>query len=524
MSRADERPAAGVSSGAGAATVLGELLAPLGLRLSSEEAALAINSVEYDSRGVKEGSLFVAVRGLTTDGHLYVAEAASRGAAAALVEEPTGAGEIPEIIARDTRSALGSVAHEFYGRPSEKLQTHAITGTNGKTTTSYLLDSILRETGLATGLVGTLGYRVGDRVVEGGMTSPESLDLARLMASMVDEGVGAVTMEVSSHALTLKRTAGARFDTATFTNLSRDHLDFHGTLAEYAAAKRLLFGQLAGAGGKRGATAVVNTDDEYGRELASYVKSTGNLRLVTYGHSDADVSVLEASGTPTGTSVVFDTAAGSFSTDLRLISEFNVMNALAATAIAFSQGVPLETIGAGLARVESVEGRLETVDAGQDFLIVVDYAHTPDALEKTMAAVGKLVPGKLITVFGCGGDRDKGKRPIMGEIATMGSDSVVVTSDNPRTEDPAAIIAEIVAGIESGRGTAELAVIEDRREAIGHAIRIARTGDVVLIAGKGHEDYQIVGTTRSHLDDREEARAAVVGESDRGRDGEGTAD
>ncbi|MCK4410291.1 MAG: UDP-N-acetylmuramyl-tripeptide synthetase, partial [Candidatus Eisenbacteria sp.] len=280
----------------------------------------------------------------------------------------------------------------------------------------------------------------------------------------------------------------------------------------------------AGAGGKRGATAIVNTDDEYGTELASYVKSTGNLRLVTYGRSDADVSVLEASGTPAGTRATFDTPAGSFSADLKLISEFNVMNALAATAIACSQGVPLETIGAGLARVENVEGRLETVDAGQDFTIVVDYAHTPDALERTIAAVGKLVPGRLITVFGCGGDRDRGKRPIMGEIAVMGSDSVVVTSDNPRTEDPSAIIAEIVAGIESGRGSAELAVIEDRRKAIAHAIGAARTGDLVLIAGKGHEDYQIVGATRSRFDDREEARAAVVEESDRGRDGEGAAD
>ncbi len=206
--------------------------------MSSDEAALAIGSIEYDSRRVEEGSLFVAVRGLTTDGHLYVAEAARRGAVAALVEEPTGARGIPEVTISDTRSALGPVAHEFYGRPSEKLQTHAITGTNGKTTTSYLLDSILRETGLTTGVVGTLGYRVGDRVVEGGMTSPESLDLARLLASMVDEGVGAVTMEVSSHALTLKRSAGARFDTATFTNLSRDHLDFHGTLAEAAGGRR----------------------------------------------------------------------------------------------------------------------------------------------------------------------------------------------------------------------------------------------------------------------------------------------
>lgn len=523
--RVPGHPAAGASRGAGAARTLGELLEPLGLRLSGVEASTVVGSVGPDSRRVREGGLFVAVRGLATDGHLYVSQAAGRGAVAALVEEVTGTAGLLEIVARDTRTALGLVAHEFYGRPSEKLATHAITGTNGKTTTSYLLDSILRESGLKTGVVGTLGYRVGDHVVEGGMTSPESLDLARLLASMVDEGVGAVTMEVSSHALTLRRNAGAMFDTATFTNLSRDHLDFHGTIAEYAAAKKLLFGQLAGAAGKPGATAVVNTDDEFGRELASYVRSTGNLRLVTYGRSDADVTVVEVTSGPAGSTAAFATPAGGLTVDLRLISEFNVMNALAAAAVAVSQGVPAEAIAAGLSKVKSVDGRLETVDAGQDFAIVVDYAHTPDALAKTIAAVRKLVPGRLITVFGCGGDRDRGKRPMMGEIAAKGSDVVVVTSDNPRGEDPAAIINEIVDGVISAGSSAEFAVIEDRREAIAHAIETATAGDLVLIAGKGHEDYQIVGETKLHFDDREEARAAVDGgTSDRGRDGEGAAD
>jgi len=406
---------------------------------------------------------------------------------------------------------------------------HGITGTNGKTTTSYLVDAVLREAGNRTGVVGTLGYRVGDRVEEGGKTSPESLDLARLLASMVEEDVTAVTMEVSSHAMSLGRTAGASFDTATFTNLSRDHLDFHGSIEEYAAAKKSLFTYLAGAGGKAGATAVVNVDDAFGAELADYVRSTGSLRLVTFGRTGADVSVVETSGTPEGTVATFSTPAGSFGTRLNLISEFNVMNALAASAIAFSQGIPLEHIGAGLARVERVEGRLETVSAGQDFAIVVDYAHTPDALEQTIEVVRGLVPGRVITVFGCGGDRDQGKRPQMGEIAARGSDVVVVTNDNPRSEDPGAIIAEIIAGAEAvagceGPGGAELVVIEDRREAIRHAVGVAEAGDLVLIAGKGHEDYQIVGDERRHFDDREEARAAVAGASHRGRDGEGAAD
>ena len=509
----------------GAGRTLGELLRPTGLRLNGGEASMLIQSVEYDSRRVASGALFVAVRGLATDGHLFVPEAARAGAVAALVEEATGTKDIIEIVVNDSRATLGLVGHEFYGRPSEKLRTHAITGTNGKTTTSYLLDSVLRESGLTTGVIGTLGYRVGDRLVEGGMTSPESLDLARLLGSMVDEGVGAVTMEISSHALTLKRTAGASFDTATFTNLSRDHLDFHGTIAEYAAAKKLLFGQIAGAGGKEGATAIINTDDEFGRELAAYAGSTGSLRVVTYGRTGADVSVVDASSGPAGTNATFSTPAGGFTAELKLISEFNVMNALAATAVAVSQGVPTDVIASGLSKVGSVEGRLETVDAGQDFAIVIDYAHTPDALEKTVAAVARLVPGRLITVFGCGGDRDRGKRPMMGEIAAAGSDVVVVTSDNPRTEDPAAIIAQIVEGAKPALAGAELAVIEDRRAAIAHAIELAVPGDLVLIAGKGHEDYQLVGNTKLHFDDREEARAAVVaGGSDRGNDGEDAAD
>jgi UDP-N-acetylmuramoyl-L-alanyl-D-glutamate--2,6-diaminopimelate ligase len=513
----------GAHGGAAAARALGELLAPLGLPLSGEHAAAVVSSMEYDSRRVEGGALFVAVRGLTTDGHLYVREAAERGAVAALVEEPTETPGLIEITVRDTREALGLVAHEFYGRPSERLKSHAITGTNGKTTTSYLLDSVLRTSGVRTGVVGTLGYRVGDRTVEGDMTSPESLDLARLLASMVEEGVEAATMEVSSHALELKRNVGTKFDTAAFTNLSRDHLDFHGTLEEYAAAKKLLFTQLAGTAGKEGATAVVNTDDEFGRELAEYVRSTGSLRLVTYGTQGADVIVREATSGPKGTEAVFDTPAGDLEVGLKLISEFNVMNALAATAIAVSQGVPLDVIASGLSSVGAVEGRLETVDAGQNFAIVVDYAHTPDALRKTLEAIGKLVTGRVITVFGCGGDRDRGKRPMMGGIAAEGSDLVVVTSDNPRTEDPAAIIDEIVAGVEAAGGGTKLAVIEDRREAIAHAVGEAGPGDLVLIAGKGHEDYQIVGTAKLHFDDREEARAAVEA-ADRGRDGEGAAD
>lgn len=513
-----------VRDGLGGPRKLGELLAAAGLPPTASPSAgdVSVSSVEYDSRRAADGALFVAVRGLTVDGHAFVAEAAGRGAVAALVEAPTGTEGLVEIVCPDTREALGLVAHEFYGRPSERMRTHGITGTNGKTTTSYLVDSILRRAGLKTGVVGTLGYRVGDRAGTSGMTSPESLDLARILAEMVDAGVEVVTMEVSSHALALGRTAGTRFDTATFTNLSRDHLDFHESVESYAAAKRSLFERLEDSARKPGSTAVVNLDDPFGREMAGRLASSDRVGLVTYGWNEGDVSVVRADSTPGGTSARFRTPAGEFETELRLISSFNVMNALAATAVALSQGTPLDAVGAGLADTERVEGRLETVDAGQDFTIVVDYAHTPDALEKTLGALRALGPGRVVTVFGCGGDRDRGKRPMMGEIAAAGSDYVVVTSDNPRTEDPAAIIDEIMAGAVGGRG--EVVSMEDRRSAIAHAISRAGAGDIVLIAGKGHEDYQIIGTEKVHFDDREEAAGAVrLARSGRGSDGEGSA-
>ena len=488
---------------------LAELLVASGVEAKPLPKGISVASIEYDSRAVTPGALFVAVRGFTNDGHDYVSQAAARGAAAALVEAASAGAGIPELVVEDSRTALGCVAHEFFGRPSESLVTHGVTGTNGKTTTSYLIDAILKEAGMTTGVVGTLGYRLGDRVERGDRTSPESLDLARLMASMVDVGVEAVTLEVSSHALALGRAVGTRFDTATFTNLSRDHLDFHGSLEKYAAAKRVLFERLEGDAWKPGATAVVNQDDVLGREIQGELRSSERVRTITYGLEEGDVRASDVESGPSGTRARFHTPEGSFDVSLRLISAFNVMNALAAAAVAVSQGISPDVIGAGLARVERVAGRLDLIDAGQRFTVVVDYAHTPDALGKVLAALGELKRGRLVTVFGCGGDRDRGKRPIMGEIAARNSDVVIVTSDNPRTEDPSAIIADILAGPGEGHGGAEIEVIENRREAISRAVAIAAPGDIVLIAGKGHEDYQVVGDQRLHFDDREEARAAI---------------
>lgn len=500
---------------------LDALLTRAGLALGGASGGTEISSVEYDSRRVEQGALFVAVRGFVADGHAFVEEAARRGAVAALVEERVGCAGVAEVLVPDTREALGRVAHEFYGRPSEHLKTHGITGTNGKTTTSYLIDSVLRETGLKTGVVGTLGYRLGDRIAAGDRTSPESLDLARLMSAMVDTGVDAVAMEISSHALALKRTAGLKLDTATLTNLSRDHLDFHGSYEEYAAAKGRLFALLEGDGWKPGSTAVLNRDDGLGRELIERLRPSRRVDLLTYGFEEGDVHATGVASTSRRTSARFRTPNGSFDVTLKLVSRFNVMNALAATAVAVSQRLPLDAIRKGLERVERVEGRLDLVEAGQDFAVVVDYAHTPDALRQVLEALADLSPERVITVFGCGGDRDRGKRPIMGEIAIKASDVVIVTSDNPRTEDPAAIIRDVLASRGAHPGGASVEVIESRRDAIVRAIGIARPGDLVLIAGKGHENYQIIGDKTIHFDDREEALRAIEGlTADRGDDGE----
>jgi UDP-N-acetylmuramoyl-L-alanyl-D-glutamate--2,6-diaminopimelate ligase len=508
----------------GRTVTLESLLTRSGVALHAVSGEIEVSSVEYDSRRVEPGALFVAIRGFVADGHAFVAEAARRGAVAALVEEPVGSADIVEIVVSDTRDALGRVSHEFYGRPSEHLTAHGITGTNGKTTTSYLVDSIFRETGFKTGVVGTLGYRLGDQLAPGERTSPESLDLARLLAAMVEVGVESVSMEISSHALALKRAAGLKLDTATFTNLSRDHLDFHGSIEEYASAKRKLFELLNDDGWKQGAAAILNGDDDLGRELIEDLRASRRVALLVYGFEQGDVYAANVKSTSGGTGARFATPAGSFDVQLKLISRFNVMNALAATAVAVSRGVPLEAIRSGLEKVERVEGRLDLVECGQEFTVVVDYAHTPDALSKVLEALAELRPARIITVFGCGGDRDRGKRPIMGEIAIRGSDFVIVTSDNPRTEDSSAIIRDILTTRVAASAGTMLEVIESRRAAIERAIAIAEPGDLVLIAGKGHENYQIVGDTTIHFDDREEAARAIglLG-SGRGDDGEDSA-
>lgn len=479
---------------------LSELVKPLGSLLFSTDPAGAdpeITGLEYDSRRVARGNAFFAVSGYRQDGRAYIPQALSNGAAAIVSREPEETGGAVLVRVADVRMAMALISAAFYGYPSRSLETVAITGTAGKTTTSYLLRSILEASGRRTGLVGTIRYLIGDEAFEAPNTTPESLDLQRLLSQMRQKGVGTVVMEASSHGIELDRVAGIAFKAAVFTNFSQDHLDFHGTMDDYFRAKRRLFEDLA-----EGSHAVVNTDDPRGREI---LKST-RAAVLKYGlEPGADVSAEITGSGMLGSDFMLRAPAGRIAISLRLAGRHNVYNALAAAGAAASLGVGLEPIKQGLERVASVDGRMERVDLGQDFTVLVDYAHTPEELERLMHSVKELQPRRIITVFGCGGDRDRTKRPLMGRAVASASDLSIVTSDNPRTEDPQAIIRDILPGVSGS----EHLVIPDRQQAIRRAVELAGPGDAVVIAGKGHEDYQIIGTTKTHFDDREEARAAV---------------
>lgn len=463
--------------------------------------------IAYDSRQVVPGFLFVAIKGFKTDGHLYVAEAVQRGAVAVVLQEevqvPPG---VARVFTKDTRKILPQLAARFYNYPARKIKVVGVTGTNGKTTTSNLVDAIFREYGLVTGLVGTIYNRIGDRVLAVEHTTPESSDLQRLLAEMVGERVQVVTMEVSSHALALHRVEACEFDLAIFTNLTQDHLDFHGNMQSYLRAKGLLFAGLDREAQKVAPKhAVVNIDDP----AADAIIEMCNVPVVTYGVAgSAGVTARQVEVTAKGVSFTMIHDGGSMDLHLKLTGQFNVYNALAAAAAGIASGIPLPVIKRALEGVAGVPGRFELVDRGQDFAVIVDYAHTPDGLENVLNTARKITSGRLITVFGCGGDRDRTKRPVMGELAARLSDLAVVTSDNPRTEEPLAIIHDIMVGVQRVTG-AQYLVEPGRREAIGLAIKKAAAGDVVLIAGKGHEDYQIVGTQRHHFDDREEAASQL---------------
>jgi UDP-N-acetylmuramoyl-L-alanyl-D-glutamate--2,6-diaminopimelate ligase len=461
-----------------------------------------VAAVEHDSRRVQAGALFVALRGAVADGHQFVDAALRKGALAVVSEREPPPGT-PWVRVPDAREALAELAAAFYGRPGEQLELIGVTGTNGKTTTTFLIDAALRAAGHKVGLLGTVQYRVGDRLLDASRTTPESADLQALMHEMVAAGCSHAVMEVSSHALALKRVHGCAFGVAVFTNLTRDHLDFHADMDAYFGAKRVLFDTLLRPDG----TAVINADDDRAAELRSVAKG----RVWTFGlERHADFRGHDVRLSLAGTRFHATTPFGILAVETPLLGRFNVENVLAALAAALAAGVPTDRALQGIASVRGVPGRLERVDCGQDFLVVVDYAHTDDALKNLLETVRELGPSRVITVFGCGGDRDRTKRPLMGAVASRLSDVVIVTSDNPRSEPPEAILEEIQRGMNGGR-KAERHAIVDRREAIARALELARTGDAVVIAGKGHETYQVLGTDKVPFDEREIVRAATGG-------------
>lgn len=464
-----------------------------------------ITGVAYDSREVRPGDLFICVQGFVHDGHRFAPDAVARGASALVVERELPF-DVPQVVVGDARTAMGQLAAAFYGNPSQDLRVIGVTGTNGKTTTAYLVRALLENAGRRCGIIGTVVQSTGAGELPASRTTPESVDIQRLMREMADNGCQAVAMEVSSHGLVLKRTVGIEFDVAVFTNLTQDHFDFHRTFDDYLRAKRQLFTALApaGAGLKARKAAVINGDDPYAQKFLE----ASAAPAITYGLSEErDLWASDVRVTADGVRYIARTNKGQAPVRLRLTGRFNVYNSLAALAVGLVEGVDLEEAAAGIAQTV-VPGRFEPVDEGQDFAVIVDYAHTPDSLENVLKTARGLAKERVICVFGAGGDRDRTKRPIMGQIAAELADFVVITSDNPRSEDPEAICREVAAGAEKA-GAAPFDVIVDRREAIRHAISVANAGDLVLIAGKGHETYQEIGGEKLHFDDREEARLAL---------------
>lgn len=458
-----------------------------------------ISGITYDSRRVMPGNLFVAFRGERTDGHRFVEAAIDRGAAAVVLERDTGFNpRATRIKVSDSRRSMAQVSAQFYNHPSQSLKVVGITGTNGKTTTAFMVRAIMEAAGFPCGLLGTVQYQIGQRVIPATRTTPESVEIQEMMSEMLRAGCGGVSMEVSSHALDQSRVAEVDFDVAVFTNLSQDHLDYHRTMKNYFESKVKLFSALGTV--RKAGRAVVNADDAYGREL---IKRLGGDRAVlSYGVSSAAVVRAEdVRVSAEGSYFVVHTPRGSIPMSLPLIGRFNVSNALAAIGVSLTLGIDLSTIEAALAEFRPVPGRVEAVDVDDEFRVFIDYAHTADALRNVLVTVGELTRGRLIVVFGCGGDRDKGKRKPMGQTACELADFSILTNDNPRTEDPREILKQSEEGFPAG-ARSRYQIIEDRREAIARALDIARPGDSVLIAGKGHETYQEFADTVVPFNDR----------------------
>ncbi len=480
---------------------------------------LQIGSVHYRSQEVRPGGLFVAIAGHTADGHDFIEDAIERGAAA-IVSQKQISSPIPNVRVADSRLALADIAACFYGNPSEHLTVIGITGTNGKTTTAYLVESILLQAGLAVGVIGTINVRYGGNAFNNPITTPESLDLQRILNDMLHSGISHVVMEASSHAMELQRIRRCWFDVAVFINLSQDHLDFHGDMQTYWQSKQQLFTDYLVEGPKRShAVAVINCNNASGKELTQKL----TVPVLTTGQGpNENVHARNVVCGPGSIEGQLQTPGGKFNFKSRLVGEHNLENILCAAGVGAALDISNADVKSGIETVSAIPGRLESIENRIGRFVYVDYAHTPDALENVIMALKAVMEEKMICVFGCGGDRDKEKRPLMGEIAARLCDLAVITSDNPRTEDPMAIIAHIVEGARRAKGRRyrppELnngfkhrgyVVEADRKQAIRLGIEISRPGDTVLIAGKGHETYQIIGSTTIDFDDRQEARKAL---------------
>jgi UDP-N-acetylmuramoyl-L-alanyl-D-glutamate--2,6-diaminopimelate ligase len=473
-----------------------------------------VTALVYDSRGVGPGTLFFCVPGHTADGHDFAAGAVADGASALVVERRLDL-PVAQVLVGDARAAMAPAARRFFGDPTAELEVVGITGTNGKTTTAFLVRHLLEAAGRQTGLLGTVKQVVGGVEESVERTTPEAIDLQMTFRRMLDGGDRACAMEVSSHALSLGRAHGIEFAVAAFTNLTQDHLDFHADMEDYFLAKRRLFG-LGDDAAAQPRRFVVNVDDEYGRRLAAEIEAANPGRLLWVspsGSSDADLSAPVSSFDPSGAHFRAQLDGQAIDVDLPIPGDFNIANALIALGVASTLGIEFADAASALADAPRVPGRFEPVDVGQPFTVVIDYAHTPDSLENVLEAARRLTSGRLISVFGCGGDRDRAKRPLMGEIGARLSDFSVVTSDNPRSEDPDAIIREILSGVDrkGPNGVGELVVEPDRRAAIVMAIEAAQAGDTVVIAGKGHEQGQEFADGRKiPFDDREVAREELA--------------
>jgi UDP-N-acetylmuramoyl-L-alanyl-D-glutamate--2,6-diaminopimelate ligase len=463
-----------------------------------------VESIAYDSRRVQRNGLFVALRGEKTDGHAFIGQALEKGACAIIAEREEKHARATCLVVENSRAALADLAGTFYGFPARKLRMAAVTGTNGKTTTSFLIKHICENAGLRCGLIGTVRYEIGERILPATRTTPESLDLQELLAQIVNAGCKAAAMEVSSHALAQERNRGIEWDVAVFTNLTQDHLDFHGTMENYFGAKAKLFEQLPEQQKKRKPVAVINIDDRYGERLVRQMDR--KVAIVTYGmgvHANFRASNYRMEFG--GTSYQLDARGKSYLVRVPLIGRFNVANSLAALAGANALGLNLREAILSLGKTAQVPGRLQAVPAKRQFQVFVDYAHTPDALLNVLKTLRELEPRRLLVVFGCGGDRDKQKRPLMAGVVDQVADYAIVTSDNPRKEDPAKIVDEVEKGFRSGK----YEKIVDRTEAIARAINLAEPHDIVLIAGKGHENYQEFADHTVPFDDIQVARRAL---------------